>query len=103
MPVDAIDPGAYVLKRLPIRQIEGDYHAVCLLIELLGNGVESFLSCGVPHLHIDFVVLTLSRLRLQRMLVLSRHIVDPDSLDVGFLELVARKSRGNGYSLHSYC
>ena len=92
VPVDAINPGAHVLERLPIRQIEGDYHAVCLLIELLGNGVESFLSRSVPHLHIDFVELTFSGHRLQRMLVFSGHIVDPYGLDVGFLELMAGKS-----------
>ena len=91
VPVDAIDPRAHVLERLPIRQIEGDYHAVCLLIELLGDGVESFLASGVPHLHIDFVVLTVSDLRLHLVLVFRGHIVDSDGLDVGFLELVAGK------------
>ena len=60
--VYGVDPRAYVLERLPLCQVEGDYHAVCLPVELLRDRVKPLLTGGVPNLHFHFRVL-ITRIR----------------------------------------
>ena len=46
--VNTVDPSHHAIKRAPLRNIKCYNNAVRLLVKRVGNGFETFLSCGVP-------------------------------------------------------
>ena len=84
IPVYGVDPRAHVLKRLPLRQVERDDHAVRLPVELLRDRVKPLLPRRVPNLHIHF------RMLITRVSGLDA--VYAERLYVRLLELVVAKA-----------
>ena len=67
-----------------------------LFIKLLGDGVKSLLTGGVPYFYINFIKSTrvvLLTLGLNRMLILCCYVVNTDGFNVRLLEFVISKSK----------
>ena len=52
MLVNRIHPCSHIIKGLLFGEIECYDHAIGLSVELISDGFESFLSRGVPNLHV---------------------------------------------------
>ena len=84
-PVDRVDPCAHILKGLLLSQVKGNDHPLCLPVELLRDGVKTFLSSRVPDLHIHF--------RLFVSYVGSGNKVYTQRFNMGLLEFVVGVSK----------